>query len=59
MTAPKAVQPTANASTVQENYEVTYRSNKFGLQREQLSAVVKKVGPMVEDVAKELGKPEP
>ncbi|WP_438300131.1 DUF3606 domain-containing protein [Pseudomonas sp. NMS19W] len=39
-----------------EKWEVDYWSKKFGVSSEQLKAAVKAVGPMVEDVRKNLGK---
>jgi hypothetical protein len=39
-----------------EIYEVRYWAMKFGVSKDALKAAVKKVGPMVKDVAKELGK---
>ena len=41
---------------VSEAYEITYWSAKFGVSRERLEEAVKKVGPLAEDVARELGK---
>lgn len=39
-----------------EDYEVRYWTQKWNVSREQLGAAVNKVGVMVADVAKELGK---
>ena len=39
-----------------EDYEVEYWTSKWGVSRDQLAAAVKKAGPMVANVAKELGK---
>ena len=41
---------------VHEAYELGYWSRKFGVPREQLAEAVQKVGPMADDVARELGK---
>jgi hypothetical protein len=41
---------------VHENYEVEYWTKKFGVSPQQLKDAVKKVGPMVKDVQKELKK---
>ena len=43
---------------VHERHEVEYWTQKWGVTCEQLEAVVKKVGVMVRDVEKELGKEE-
>jgi hypothetical protein len=42
---------------VSEDYELRNWSQKFGVTPEQLMDAVQKVGPMVADVAKHLGKP--
>lgn len=39
-----------------EEYEVRDWSKKFGVTPEQLKDAVKKVGPMADDVRRELGK---
>jgi len=39
-----------------EDYEVRYWSEKWNVSPEKLKAAVSKVGPMAEDVARELGK---
>ncbi|MBL8691352.1 MAG: DUF3606 domain-containing protein [Rhodospirillaceae bacterium] len=41
---------------VGEAYEVTYWTNQLGVTPELLKAAVAKAGPMVTDVARELGK---
>lgn len=41
---------------VGEAYEITYWTNQLGVTAEQLKAAVAKAGPMVTDVARELGK---
>jgi hypothetical protein len=39
-----------------EDYEVRYWTNKFGCTAQQLRDAVKKVGPMANDVERELRK---
>ena len=39
-----------------EDYEVRYWSEKFGVSAARLKEAVQKVGPMVDDVARALGK---
>ena len=41
---------------VKEAYELRDWSTKFGVSADELKAAVKKVGPMADDVKKELGK---
>ena len=41
---------------VNQSWEVTYWCNKLGCTEKQLKDAVKKVGPMVADVKKELNK---
>jgi hypothetical protein len=41
---------------VTEDYELRDWSKKFGVTPEELKDAVKKVGPMADDVKKELGK---
>lgn len=41
---------------IRQPYEIGYWSRKFGVSREQLSEAVQSVGPIAEDVARELGK---
>ena len=41
---------------VNQDYELRDWSKKFGVTPEQLKDAVKKAGPMVDDVKKELGK---
>lgn len=38
-----------------ETYELGYWSRKFGVSRDELAEAVQKVGPMADDVARELG----
>jgi hypothetical protein len=40
----------------EEEYEVRYWSEKFGVSHRELKDAVKRVGPMAEDVEKELKK---
>lgn len=46
----------ATRVNVNEDYELHYWSHKFGVTADKLRDAVKKVGPMAEDVRKELGK---
>jgi hypothetical protein len=39
-----------------EDYEVRYWSEKFGVSADELKRAVQKVGPMADDVARQLGK---
>ena len=41
---------------VSQDYECRYWSKKFGVTPDELKAAVSRAGPMVEDVARELGK---
>ncbi len=41
---------------INEDYEVQYWSQKFGVSKEQLASAVDAVGPMVVDIARRLGK---
>ena len=41
---------------VNEDYECRYWTEKFGVSTAELKRAVQKVGPMVDDVARELGK---
>ena len=41
---------------VNQDYELQYWSDKFGVSHDRLREVVKRVGPMVKDVQRELGK---
>jgi Protein of unknown function (DUF3606) len=41
---------------VNEDYELRYWTQRFGVSADQLRAAVKKVGVMVTDVERELGK---
>jgi hypothetical protein len=40
----------------EEDYEMQYWTEKFGVSREELKKAVDRVGPMADDVAKALGK---
>jgi len=42
--------------SVNEDYELRDWSKKFGVTPDELKQAVKKVGPMADDVKKELGK---
>jgi len=41
---------------VNEDYELRYWTEKFGVSAEDLKRVVERVGPMADDVARALGK---
>jgi len=41
---------------VNQDYELDYWSRTLGVSKDRLREVVKKVGPMVKDVRRELGK---
>ena len=41
---------------VNQDYELTYWSKKFGITRDQLREAVAKAGPMVKNVERELGR---
>jgi len=41
---------------VNEDYECRYWSERFGVSPEELKRAVERVGPMVDDVARALGK---
>jgi hypothetical protein len=41
---------------ITEAYELRYWSNKFGVSQEELTAAVKRVGPIAKDVEAELKK---
>ncbi len=41
---------------VHQDYELQYWSQKFGVSPEELRQAVQKVGPMVKDVRRHLGK---
>lgn len=43
--------------SMEEDYEVRYWTEKFGVTRDQLAAAVEKAGSSAAAVAKELGKP--
>ena len=46
----------AKRINVEEDYELRYWSEKFGVSADQLKQAVEKVGVMAEDVEKELAK---
>jgi hypothetical protein len=46
--------PDRDRINMEEAYEVQYWSEKFGVSQEELTAAVKKVGPMASDVRREL-----
>jgi hypothetical protein len=52
----KVGKPDRDRINVAEDYEVRDWSKKFGVSPERLKAAVHKVGPMAEDVRRELGK---
>jgi len=39
----------------QEDYELEYRANEWGVSKERIKEAVQKVGPMVKDVKHHLG----
>ena len=41
---------------VNQDYELTYWSKKFGITRDQLREAVAKAGPMVKSVERQLGR---
>ena len=41
---------------INEDFEVSYWTQKWGVSAEALKAASKKVGPMATDIARELGK---
>lgn len=46
----------ATRVNVNEDYEVQYWTDKFGVSADRLRKAVEKVGPMAKDVEKELAK---
>jgi hypothetical protein len=46
----------AQRINVNEDYELRYWTEKFGVSAQELKGALAKVGPMVEDVRKELQK---
>ena len=46
--------PDRDRINMEEEYEVQYWSEKFGVSQEELTAAVKKVGPMASDVKREI-----
>jgi hypothetical protein len=46
--------PDRDRINMEEDYEVQYWSEKFGVSQEELAAAVEKVGPMASDVKREL-----
>jgi len=59
MTDDRTLRGAAERSRVNmhEDYEVRYWTRKWNVIREQLAGAVRKVGVMVADVARKLGKP--
>jgi hypothetical protein len=41
---------------VEQDHELSYWSNKFGVSRDELRKAVESAGPMVEDVQRQLGR---
>lgn len=52
----KTGKPDRDRVNVHEDYEKRDWAKKFGITPEELEKVVEKVGPMVDDVKRELGK---
>lgn len=52
----KTGKPDRTRVNVNEPYELTYWRKKFAVTPDRLKQAVKKVGPMVKDVERELGK---
>jgi hypothetical protein len=54
----KKIQGQADSMRVNtsEPYEITYWTHKWNVTPEQLRAAASKVGPMANDIARELGK---
>jgi hypothetical protein len=48
--------PDRDRINITEVYKLRYWSNKFGVSKEELTAAVKRVGPIAEDVEAELKK---
>ena len=46
--------PDRDRINLEEEYEVRYWSEKFGVTKEELAGAVRKVGPMASDVKREL-----
>lgn len=46
--------PDRDRINMEEDYEVQYWSEKFGVSQEELAAAVEKVGPVASDVQREL-----
>ncbi|GAB2176192.1 DUF3606 domain-containing protein [Dongia sp. agr-C8] len=52
----KTGKPDRDRINTSEDYELRDWAKRFGVSAEALKTAVKKVGPMANDVAKELGK---
>lgn len=52
----KVAKPDRDRINVSEDYELRDWSEKFGVTPDRLKAAVDKVGPMADDVRRELGK---
>lgn len=48
--------PDRDRIDVNEEYELQYWSEKFGVSRDQLKQAVAKVGPMAKEVQRQLGR---
>lgn len=46
----------SNRININEPYEIEYWANKWNVATEQLKACIQRVGPMVEDIKRCLGK---
>jgi len=52
----KTGSPDRDRINLNEDYEVNYWTQKFGVSPEALRQAVKQAGPLAKDVAKQLGK---
>ena len=50
-------EPDRSRINLDEDYEVSYWSERFGITKEQLKKAVEKVGSSPEDIARLVGKP--
>jgi hypothetical protein len=50
-------EPDRSRINLNEHYEVSYWSERFGITKEQLKKAVEKVGNSPEDIARLVGKP--
>jgi hypothetical protein len=50
-------EPDRSRINLNEDYEVSYWSERFGITKEQLKKAVEKVGNSPEDIARLVGKP--